>query len=237
MCNDHPDFLFPALGLHPIQGSYSIPEDSSACSLSEYIKFKVPKTFVNYKLKCLKNIIEKYTERIVCVGEVGLDFTPKFIRTAEDKELQLAAFRAQIELAKKNSLPLNVHSRSAAPQIFQLLDKYEYYDVLMHAYGGKAKRAALYARKGVYFSVPNTAAKEDSQMRNMIKLVPIDNLVLETDSPALSLTPRTVNEPKNLIISAQVIAEVKKLPLEEVISITRNNTLRLFSRITKLIKL
>ena len=107
----------------------------------------------------------------------------------------------------------------------------------MHAYGGQAKRAALYAKKGVYFSVPNTAAKEDSQMQNMIKLVPIDKLLLETDSPALSLVPRTVNEPKNLILSAQVIAKVKKLPVEEVIAITRNNTLRLFGRITKLIKL
>lgn len=184
-----------------------------------------------------QDIIEEYVDRIVCVGEVGLDFTPKFIRNAEDKELQLAAFREQIELAKKNSLPLNVHSRSAAPQIFKLLDEYEYYDVLMHAYGGKAKRAALYAKKGVYFSVPNTAAKEDSQMQNMIKLVPIDKLLLETDSPALSLVPRTVNEPKNLILSAQVIAKVKKLPVEEVIAITRNNTLRLFGRITKLIKL
>lgn len=107
----------------------------------------------------------------------------------------------------------------------------------MHAYGGKAKRAALYAKKGVYFSVPNTAAKEDSQMRNLIKLVPIENLVLETDSPALSFVPRTENQPKNLILSAQVISEVKKLPLEEVINITRTNTLKLFKRITKLIKL
>ena len=107
----------------------------------------------------------------------------------------------------------------------------------MHAYGGKAKRAALYAKKGVFFSVPNTAAKEDSQMLNLIKLVPIENLVLETDSPALSLIPGTENQPKNLIISAKVISEVKKLPVEDVINITRNNTLRLFSRISKLIKL
>jgi hypothetical protein len=51
MCDDHPDFLFPALGLHPIQGSYAIPEESSPCSVSEYNKFKVRQAFVNTSLK------------------------------------------------------------------------------------------------------------------------------------------------------------------------------------------
>ena len=71
----------------------------------------------------------------------------------------------------------------------------------------------------------------------MIKLVPLDNLVLETDSPALSFTPGELNEPKNLIISAKVVSEVKKLPLEEVISKTTQNALRLFPRIKNFIRL
>ena len=71
----------------------------------------------------------------------------------------------------------------------------------------------------------------------MIKLVPLDNLVLETDSPALSFTPGELNEPKNVIISAKVVSEVKKLPLEEVISKTTQNALRLFPRIKNFIRL
>ena len=81
-----PDFLFPALGLHPIQGSYGVPEESSACS---------PQYFSQ-----AENFIRENSERIVCVGECGLDFTPKFIRKETDKEFQISAFRSQIELVR-----------------------------------------------------------------------------------------------------------------------------------------
>ena len=81
-----PDFLFPALGLHPIQGSYGVPEESSACS---------PQYFSQ-----AENFIRENSERIVCLGECGLDFTPKFIRKETDKEFQISAFRSQIELVR-----------------------------------------------------------------------------------------------------------------------------------------
>ena len=71
----------------------------------------------------------------------------------------MTALREQIQLAKKYNLPLNLHSRSAAPQIFKLLDEYDYYQALFHAYGGKAKTAVRYAAKGVCFSVPNTGIR------------------------------------------------------------------------------
>ena len=122
ICDEFPDFLYPALGLHPIQGSYSIPENTQPASLDHY---NMAATF-----------IEDHIDRIVCIGETGLDFTPKFIRNGKaDKENQIQALRSQIELAKKYNLPLNIHSRSAAPQIFKLLDEYEYYNCLFHAYG------------------------------------------------------------------------------------------------------
>ena len=150
LAEKYSDFLFPALGLHPIQGSYGVPEESSACSLEDFEKSR--------------DYIRENHERIVCVGEAGLDFTPKFMRKETDKADQIAALRGQIELAMEFGLPLNLHSRSASPQLFSLLDEYGYYNCLFHAYGGKAKKAAFYAKKGCFFSVPNTAAKEGSQM-------------------------------------------------------------------------
>ena len=74
-------------------------------------------------------------------------------------------------------------------------------------------------------------------MIKMVKLVPIENLVLETDSPALSFTPGERNEPKNLMISAKLVSEVKNMPLEEIIQITTQNTLRLFPRIKNFIRM
>lgn len=121
ICDEYSGFLIPSLGLHPIQGSYAIPEESLAASKAHFDE--------------AESFIERHINDIVCVGETGLDFTPKFIRKPTDKEDQLASFRAHIELAKKYQIPLNIHSRSAGPQIFKLLDEYDYYNCLFHAYG------------------------------------------------------------------------------------------------------
>jgi len=121
ICEEYSGFLIPSLGLHPIQGSYAVPEESLAASKAHFDEAEA--------------FIEKHINDIVCIGETGLDFTPKFIRKPTDKEDQLASFRAHIELAKKYQIPLNIHSRSAGPQIFKLLDEYEYYNCLFHAYG------------------------------------------------------------------------------------------------------
>lgn len=150
LAEKHPHFIFPALGLHPIQGSYSSPEESAACTLDDFEK--------------AREFIRENVDRIVCIGEAGLDFAPKFIRKDTDKSDQIAGLRGQIELAMEFDLPLNLHSRSATPHVFKLLDDYSYYNCLMHAYDGKAKKAAFYAKKGCFFSVPNTAAREGSQM-------------------------------------------------------------------------
>jgi len=73
-------------------------------------------------------------------------------------------------------------------------------------------------------------------MQNMIKAVPLESLVLETDSPALSLVPGETNEPKNLIRSAEIVAKIKNLPKEEVIRQTTQNALRLFPKIRNLLR-
>jgi len=121
ICDQYPDFLCPALGLHPIQGSYSNPDETKPASRDHFNE--------------AAEFIEQNIERIVCIGETGLDFTPKFIRNEKDKLNQIECFKCQIEIAKKYNLPLNIHSRSAAPQIFKLLDQFQYYNCLFHAYG------------------------------------------------------------------------------------------------------
>merc|ERR1712130_883351 len=220
LARQYPDFIFPALGLHPVQGSYAVPEESTACSLAH--------------VSAVEQRIRSNSDVIVCIGECGLDFTPKFIRKDTDKADQIAALSTnrtcqRVASSAESSLSL----RHAAD--FRV-DEYCYYDCLLHAYGGKAKKAAAYAKLGCFFSVPNTAAKEASQMQNMIKAVPLESLVLETDSPALSLVPGETNEPKNLIRSAEIVAKIKNLPKEEVIRQTTQNALRLFPKIRNLLR-
>ena len=219
----YPDILAPALGLHPIQGPYGCPEETRAASEAHFDE--------------AVSMIEQYHERIVCIGECGLDFTPKFIRTTTDKSDQLACLRRQIQLAKRFDLPLNLHSRSAAPQIFKLLDEEQYHKCVFHAYGGKAKTAVRYAKEhGVCFSVPGTAAKDGAQMQKLIQLLPLGNILLETDSPALALVPGTTNEPANIVHSVRIIAQIKQLDEVEVIAATTRNALRLFPRLSRLLK-
>ena len=222
LVDTYPDILVPALGLHPIQGPYGCPEETRAASESHFDEAVA--------------MIERHHERLVCIGECGLDFTRKFIRRETDKSDQLACLRRQIQLAKRFDLPLNLHSRSAAPQIFKLLDEEDYYKCVFHAYGGKAKTALRYAKeRGVCFSVPGTAAKDGAQMQKLIQLLPLDNILLETDSPALSLLPGTTNEPANIIHSVRIIAQIKQLDESDVIAATTRNALRLFPRLSRLL--
>ena len=85
--------------------------------------------------------------------------------------------------------------------------------------------------------MPNTAAKEGAQMQKLISLLPIENIVLETDSPALSFTPGGFNEPKNLEISAQIISDIRKIPINEVKAITTANAIRLFPKLKTLLRI
>ena len=87
-----------------------------------------------------------------------------------------------------------------------------------------------YSQLGCYFSVPNTAAKDGAQSQNMIKLLPLEKLLLETDSPALSFEPGKMNQPKNLRISAEIIAKIKKVDVDTVIKQTTLNAFKLFPR-------
>jgi len=82
LARQYPDFIFPALGLHPVQGSYAVPEESTACSLAH--------------VSAVEQRIRSNSDVIVCIGECGLDFTPKFIRKDTDKADQIAALRAGI---------------------------------------------------------------------------------------------------------------------------------------------
>ena len=97
-------------------------------------------------------------------------------------------------------------------------------------FSGKLKTAVKYAQRGCYFSVPNTAAKEGAQMQKLIGALPLESILLETDSPALSLVPGQLNAPKNLVTSAKTISAIKNLPVETVINETTKNAIRLFPR-------
>jgi TatD DNase family protein len=133
-------------------------------------------------------------------------------------------------LSLELDLPLNVHSRSAGHYTVDLLFSAGARRVLMHAFDGKASHAVRAAEAGYLFSVPPSVVRSD-QKQKLVRRLPIESLVLESDSPVLGPDRDKRNEPANLVYSRDFIADVKGISPERVDEMTTANARRLFSRL------
>ncbi len=161
----------------------------------------------------------------VGIGEVGLDHF--YIRDDAQMALQEDRFRAAISIAKGRGLPVVVHSRSAGKKALALLQSEGADRVLMHAFDGKAGDALDASKRGYYFSIP-TSVVHSEQKKKLVRLLPLESLMLETDSPVLAPVRGETNEPANLIMSADAISAIKRIPVEDVIAATSYNAASLF---------
>jgi len=117
---------------------------------------------------------------------------------------------------------LNVHSRSAGRQALKLLQDYNAKKVQMHAFDGKASYAMSGVEAGYLFSIPPSVLRS-RQKQKLVKILPLGSLLLETDSPVLGPDPKSRNEPMNLLVSGRAIADIKGLPLEEILEVVELN--------------
>uniref|UniRef100_A0A8C6TDP5 TatD DNase domain containing 3 n=1 Tax=Neogobius melanostomus TaxID=47308 RepID=A0A8C6TDP5_9GOBI len=198
-----PGFIFPCLGVHPVQ---EVSPEQQRGATPEDLDAALP-------------IIEKYKDHLVAIGEVGLDFTPRFVSGDADKDNQRRVLIRQVELAKQLDLPINVHSRSAGRPTIHLLK-----EALLHAFDGKPSVALEGVKAGYFFSIPPSIVRSE-QKQKLVKQLPLENICLETDSPALGPEKQVRNEPKNIRVSAEYVAKVK------------GNALRLFPKLKSAIRL
>ncbi|XP_060686882.1 putative deoxyribonuclease TATDN3 isoform X2 [Hemiscyllium ocellatum] len=212
-------FVLPCLGVHPVQGSP--PQEQRAATLQD--------------LQTALPLIERYKEHLLAIGEVGLDFTPRFASTEAQKNEQRQVFIEQIEIAKRLDLPLNIHSRSAGRPTINLLKEQGAKKVLLHAFDGKPSVAMEGVKAGFFFSIPPSIIRSEQQ--KLVKQLPLEFICLETDSPALGPEKQMRNEPKNISISCQYIAQIKGLSVENVMEVTTRNACKLFPKLQKLIHL
>lgn len=171
--------------------------------------------------KGLIDYIRSISNKLVAIGEVGLDWFPK------KKENQIDEFLKYINLAKELNLPLIVHSRSAGKYALKILLDNEAEKVVMHAFDGNSKAAKVAADNGYFFSIPPSIVRSE-QKQKLVKNIPLKNLLLESDAPALGPVRGKTNFPENVKISAEEIARIKGIDLKTVDDLTTKNTKMLF---------
>ncbi|XP_036927482.1 tatD DNase domain containing 3-like isoform X2 [Acanthopagrus latus] len=213
-----PGFIFPCLGVHPVQEVS--PEQQRGASVQD--------------LEAALPIIEKYKDQLVAIGEVGLDFTPRYVHCDADKDGQRQVLIRQAQIAKELDLPLNVHSRSAGRPTIHLLREQGVEKALLHAFDGKPSVAMEGVKAGYFFSIPPSIIRSEQQ--KLVKQLPLENICLETDSPALGPEKQVRNEPKNICISAEYISKIKGVSLQTVMEVTTQNALRLFPKLKSAIR-
>ena len=197
LCKAYPDYCFPMIGLHPT----SVKED--------------------YKDHLA--IIEKYLEshRFVAIGEVGIDLYWDKTHLPQQQE----AFVYQIELARKYSLPLVIHSRESFVEIVEILHKLRNgssYSGVFHSFSGNAAQANEAIELGFKIGINGVVTFKNSTLGEVISNIPLQHLLLETDAPYLTPVPKRGkrNESAYIPYIAAKIAEIKGIAIEEVGKVT-----------------
>lgn len=170
-------------------------------------------------------LIRAHRDDIVAIGEIGIDHW--IAKEADERARQHAHFLRFVRLGIELDLPLSVHSRSAGHHALELLREARARRVCLHAFDGKARYGAEAAEAGYFLSIPPSVVRSE-QKRKLVRAVPIEHLLIETDAPVLGPDRDARNEPANAARVVETIAELKGMGTDEVRAICHANTLRLF---------
>jgi len=177
------------------------------------------------------DFLEKHAKepKVVALGEMGLDF----FRNRSPREDQVRAFRAQLDLAESLKLPVVIHDREAHSETMEILrEEKPTYGGVLHCFSGDAAMARDCIDLGFLISIPGTVTfKNAAQIHDVVKNIPLEYLLVETDCPFLTPVPHRGkrNEPAYVRFVAEKVAELKNTNVEDVIEHTGANACRLFN--------
>lgn len=168
-------------------------------------------------------------KKVVAVGEIGLDYHYDF----SPRDIQKSMFKAQIEIALEKSLPMVIHTRKSMDDTFRIMDETDGWKVggVFHCFPGSLKEAEYVIKKGFHVSYTGVVTFKNSQStREIVKNIPMEKLLLETDSPYMAPEPfrGKRNHPALLKYTAQSIAQLKETDISELGETTTKNFLNLF---------
>ncbi len=203
--NQFPENVFLMIGLHPC-----------------YVKSE---TFEN-ELQHVETELSK--RKFYAIGEIGIDLF--WDKTTLD--LQKIAFKHQIQLAKKNKLPINIHCRDAFDEIFEVLESEKSDDLfgIFHCFTGDFGQAARAIDLNMKLGIGGVATFKNGKIDQFLNQIDLKHIVLETDSPYLAPVPHRGkrNESSYVQLVAQKLAEIYQLPINEIAKITTENSKSIF---------
>ena len=221
--------VYAAVGFHPDHSDHLRDED----------------------VETLRQMVEN-DQKIVAIGEIGLDYhytregilrraaasgqepDPESLATADpEPEIQKACFRRMLQLARALGLPINVHSREAAQDTYDLIVEEHGYENsgIIHCFGYPVEMAERFVKLGLYVGVGGVVTFKNSRKRKeVVERIPIERIVLETDCPYMAPVPKrgTRNDPRNLPYVVEEIAALRQMDPAEVIRITTENAKRVY---------
>ena len=188
----------------------------------------------NYKDLCLEDLL-KYTKNPKCIGigESGLDFYYE----NSPKELQIELFKIHIEAARKSFLPLIVHTRAADSETIEILQnemKRGKFAGLIHCFSTTRELAEKAIDLGFYISLSGIITfNKSNELRNIVKELPLNRLLVETDAPYLTPEPYRgkCNEPSYVVHTAKYLANIMNVDIDTVANKTTENFNKLFNKI------
>lgn len=199
------DMIYAGVGIHPEEVDKVLAKD-------EYV---------------LADLVAE-NKKVLAIGEIGLDY---HFRT-DNKDLQKKVFIKQLDLARQLKLPVSIHDRDAHGDLMEVLRK-EGRGIrgVIHCYSGSAEMAKELLKLGWYLGVDGPLTfKNAAKLPEIIKTIPLERLLLETDSPYLAPVPKrgTRNEPSYVRYTAQKVAELRNIEYSRIAQITTANAKTLF---------
>ncbi len=197
--------IFATIGIHP---------EHAGCSAADYITNEI-----------------LMHPRVVGVGEIGLDYHGDNV---PDRNAQIKLFTEQLEMARRVGLPVAIHTRDAEDDTAAILADFPDVRGVMHCFTSGWGLADKMLKRGFYFSASGILTfKNATDIRETFSKIPLDRIVVETDSPYCAPVPYRgrVCEPAFVTETARVVAEIKNVPFEKFCDIVVENTKRLYPKI------
>jgi TatD DNase family protein len=207
--------------------SYELSKNHKNIYFTAAIHPNYSNSFNESSYNSLKDLLIK--DKAVAVGETGLDYYRDFV----SKDIQKNVFREHLRLAKELNLPVVIHGREAYEDIVEILLEKDFLDitVVMHSYAGTYENIErILDRAYISFSGMITFSK-NKHMYDVVKKIPKDNILYETDAPYLSPIRGQKNRPIYTKIIAEKIAEIRETSLEDILNTVYINAKRVFKNI------